>query len=862
MAIESVYKRPIYKGYLEKKFIIEDTSRLSENYFIITNFPTMVGGGKYVFSLQGNPSTLRAASEVDIEILDVAGNPIYTEVTKFKDRFNNFYISFEIYDITAPGVATATVVGLASFDAAGNKLPISPREPFNVKWTGRFNVLPAERNSAELLFDTPPEVGVTQITIPTRVSVSVTQSAYNFLILTSSVTDNLTLTQPQSQIVQSSPTIRKTLDPRLQSIIVNTGQGSSTVNTVPPAVRNLISSTNGNTISYNDEYSIVVQSSTPLFSKELEGGIFSFYSSESLSGNNIVTNPFYSTRSLATILTSSLSDYEYNPTWVFAGSNVTYVQSSSVLTTANIDASRLPLYMRNPLYSKVGTQLKQSRLAYDHEGLYKQLMQYAAYIVEVPNNFTLRLSKPLRLAYYLNHDTFSIGPLPPAVGPTYLLNDEFELFNNTKQKLIASGGSLTYAPIYDARKDIPPSSVGKSFGNNPYYLPQPSYADIAAKSLYRVFNFQGFTGSIAYLPPPTSYATSSVVSSSYLEVTFGNLNPISGQVYRIKTSAKLGSVVGDYKLINDQIVQPVEYLTDAAFPNQTTRGRKFTDYKLIGYFESQSLLDAYWTFFQEHPNIVGVVTGSMWSSGSYARIPTAYTQSGVFTTQFNQNYPAKKAFTLSFKALLDPNVELEVYMNSDPVNLYTQIPQTYLRSFIKGKNTERSRYGGGSNRFGKFIGKIPNHGVASALTTNSDITEAPAPQEYQFDFETDASGLGRPLFRARVMGESASRSGSAYITDVSIKALLLNGFTPNILQYSTPLPAELVEASQLSQSIDFKLDYFDYTGKQSEYTTYLNDIVLNYQVEVPSNTCQDHKIYFYATTAFGSSSINTLPTND
>ena len=65
----------------------------------------------------------------------------------------------------------------------------------------------------------------------------------------------------------------------------------------------------------------------------------------------------------------------------------------------------------------------------------------------------------------------------------------------------------------------------------------------------------------------------------------------------------------------------------------------------------------------------------------------------------------------------------------------------------------------------------------------------------------------------------------------------------------------------LSQSIDFKLDYFDYTGKQSEYSTILDDIILNYQTEVPSNTCQDKKIYFYTTSAYGSSSVNTPPSS-
>ena len=47
-------------------------------------------------------------------------------------------------------------------------------------------------------------------------------------------------------------------------------------------------------------------------------------------------------------------------------------------------------------------------------------------------------------------------------------------------------------------------------------------------------------------------------------------------------------------------------------------------------------------------------------------------------------------------------------MNSDPINLYTQVPQTYIRGFVKSGNTEKGRYGGGSNRFGKLIGKLTN----------------------------------------------------------------------------------------------------------------------------------------------------------
>ena len=113
-----------------------------------------------------------------------------------------------------------------------------------------------------------------------------------------------------------------------------------------------------------------------------------------------------------------------------------------------------------------------------------------------------------------------------------------------------------------------------------------------------------------------------------------------------------------------------------------------------------------------------------------------------------------------------------------------------------------------------------------------------------FDFETDGSGFGRPLFRARVVDQMSGVVGGAYVSEISIKPYTINGFTPNLVQYAVPLPQELVNAATLSQSIDFKIDYYDYTGKQSEYVTYLDDLKLNLKSEIVSNTCQTDRLQF------------------
>ena len=304
-------------------------------------------------------------------------------------------------------------------------------------------------------------------------------------------------------------------------------------------------------------------------------------------------------------------------------------------------------------------------------------------------------------------------------------------------------------------------------------------------------------------------------------------------MYRIKTSAKLGSLTGDYKLLNDQIVTPVEYLTDAAYPNFTNYAKHESDYRLIGHFTTQSIIDDYWSFYYENPYGFDPLTGSLSNDVQIesAVLNTSYTQSALLTTKYNQNYSSNQIYTLGFYVTMDPYTELEIYMNNDPLNTYVTLPQIFPRAFYRSKNDEKSRYSGDTNRFGKYIGKIIND--RSSIKYFGKVL---------FDFETDANGLGSPVFRAKVCDYEAGRSGSVYVGEVSIKPLSLNSYTPSIVQYSIPLPQEYVVAASLSQSIDIRFEYFDYNGRQSEYQTFLDDLILNLKADIPSNACQDDKL--------------------
>ena len=348
-----------------------------------------------------------------------------------------------------------------------------------------------------------------------------------------------------------------------------------------------------------------------------------------------------------------------------------------------------------------------------------------------------------------------------------------------------------------------------------------------------------FTASISYLPSNPAYVTSSTVSQSFLQTTFSDFKPVSGEVYRIKTYYKRGIATSDYKLIYDQIISPVEYLTDAAYPNQTTYARREADARLIGHFTSQDIANQYWDCLVETPDAVYTNSIPAVNSASLADslpIEASYTHSGVLTTNYYQNYNVNQLYTLGFNVTLKPQTELEIYMSSDPLNTNTVQPLAYARAFLKDPNPEKTRYRDAYSRFGQYVGKITNnHGI----TKNYGKVE--------FDFETDGEGLGRPVFRVNTINR-ANATSSAYLSEVSIKPIAINGFNPNLVQFAIPFNTEITDIIALSQSLDFKIEYFDFTGKQSEYTTYINDLVVNLESDIPSNTCQAETTYFFMPT--------------
>lgn len=141
---------------LEYDVFIEDTSQISE-YFSVSNLPPSFAGGRNSF-LIGGSSYLQNGTEIQIEILDSQGKPIYQSMVPNYVEGNSRMISVEIYDDTAPGFATIVLMGKARRTTSGQQFPTEWENVYNVRWTTRILVDYDLKNTAPIRFEILPQV--------------------------------------------------------------------------------------------------------------------------------------------------------------------------------------------------------------------------------------------------------------------------------------------------------------------------------------------------------------------------------------------------------------------------------------------------------------------------------------------------------------------------------------------------------------------------------------------------------------------------------------------------------------------------------------------------------------------------------
>lgn len=336
------------------------------------------------------------------------------------------------------------------------------------------------------------------------------------------------------------------------------------------------------------------------------------------------------------------------------------------------------------------------------------------------------------------------------------------------------------------------------------------------------------TGAFAYPTSSVNEVESYNLSSSYLQFTITDFKPVTGKVYRIKTYVKEAGQNTEYYQLNDHIVTPPEYLVDSDKPNQAVYAKNKSDFFTYGEFTDPAIPADYWRGFVVENNQIQQYSFNNSASISHYPLSNALQilSSGSIkrglTSRYYQTYIQDEPYTISFYCALEPGVELEVYMSSTPLSENLS-GFTGPRAFSSTRNYESGSLGT-FNKYGKYIGKVSNiKGTATRFYDN-----------IVFDFYPDADGFGRPVLYLK---NDPNISGSAFVSSLSITPLDLVGYSPSILQFSAAPPDSLWilydDDASLSQSIDVKMEYYTVDGKQSEYVTYIPNLLLNMVNEVP-----------------------------
>ena len=117
----------------------------TSKYFKVFSLDDTIPGGRSTFQILGS-EFLENDVEIKIELIDVNGNPVYTEPIKYLGDDPSRHIMIEVYPTTATGVGTLTILG-SLID-----VPPEWKNVYNVKWEKEVFIDPVAKNIQPIFF--------------------------------------------------------------------------------------------------------------------------------------------------------------------------------------------------------------------------------------------------------------------------------------------------------------------------------------------------------------------------------------------------------------------------------------------------------------------------------------------------------------------------------------------------------------------------------------------------------------------------------------------------------------------------------------------------------------------------------------
>lgn len=171
MAVIKKFAETLAQNLTTFQTYLVDTNPNS-TYFRVTEFNDTFTGGKNGFLIEGSQH-LKETTEIKIQILDVAGNPVYFEpgngVPEYYEGISKL-VAVYVYEDTPIGQAKITILGELKTYVDDNgiteDIPEQWRDVYNLKWEKDFKINKLLSNEDKVRFYRRPEVSINEIVKP------------------------------------------------------------------------------------------------------------------------------------------------------------------------------------------------------------------------------------------------------------------------------------------------------------------------------------------------------------------------------------------------------------------------------------------------------------------------------------------------------------------------------------------------------------------------------------------------------------------------------------------------------------------------------------------------------------------------
>jgi len=849
--------------------VYRDDNPFSDDFFNIVEFPTVLTAGKNLFKIKANAATLVHHSKVHIEILDFNDNPVYYEVVKYAEVDGTRVISIWVYDrMTPPGPARIYVGGrMRENPITGETFSFSQNYDAqdymnlpNVLWSRAISIAPTQLNNSEIIFRDGyyPRATVEEVVIPYM--------------------------QPTN----------------LQNVIIQRTASNGAHMMIQPYADSIIGDEVLNAFNSNDAYT-QLQALQYIQTLELDAWQTMMDGVNAQGYGGIIPSVQEAViGSYSRAIVTSGSNLEFAPYMV--GGQVT-IKNPNIIgsqnTFVNTERRAFPFSQYNPIgapdtgFGPLGASGFQDKNETDGNnlgpnfgqsgtGLFIESGSYPSH----PNTLTgsgaagLTSFRTGQIAGGGGTDTVNCYVQPDKLqaslqGLPSLLN--YQGFGLDTARVMQLSGSYrfvimsvlnsTEALVFMMDGPVNPEDITTTQGGGEFKI------DITVhQNMMQQLNVNPNTGYSAAGPnalgvgwmrdtiQPSPNVTMSVQepyvmtfspqSQSFASILLSNLEPDTGDIYKVKTEFKPGGQFGDFIDLGDRVLEQTEILVDSSsysFP--TNFGGP--EYHRIGFYEHQNQITG--GTYANGPDGNGGPWQEYWVTAGLNSLPnnenvasllfnpaqivnamriSPASNFGAVGARFSYVHPwaikdywrvyEGASYIISFNAQAtdeitstDTNVpqpRLDIYASGSVTRLntvytntaYQNSPQNIIDGASLGAVTE--------NQFGRKIGTIECNPSQSIRNIN-----------LIFQSDTDQSFI--PIM--------VVRRGLWHVGSFSVRTLKETGFTPNSMRLLKKIPN-----IYQNQPLSFRFRYFDFQSTEAAVRTFLYPVMFNGENTVlagPSN---------------------------